>query len=73
MAFLSRGHFLTVDIVNRVETLNELKALMQHCKVWYAAACLVGNGTVLVFRLEFVLEDAIELHAFAPLEARPCV
>jgi hypothetical protein len=29
--------------------------------------------TVLVFRQKFTLEDAIEFHAFAPLEARPCV
>jgi hypothetical protein len=28
---------------------------------------------VLVFKLKFTLEDAIEFHAFAPLEALPCV
>jgi hypothetical protein len=27
------------------------------------------HGTVRVFRLKFTLEDAIEFHAFAPLEA----
>ena len=30
-------------------------------------------GTVRVFRQRFALEDAIEFHAFAPLEALPCV
>jgi hypothetical protein len=25
------------------------------------------------FQMEFTLEDAIELHTFAPLEALPCV
>jgi hypothetical protein len=30
-------------------------------------------GTVHVFRQEFTLEDAMELHAFAPLEALPCM
>jgi hypothetical protein len=29
--------------------------------------------TVLVFRQNFALEDVIECHAFAPLEALPCV
>jgi hypothetical protein len=32
-----------------------------------------GFGTVRVFRQKFALEDAIEFHAFAPLEALPCV
>jgi hypothetical protein len=32
-----------------------------------------GVGTVRVFRQNFTLEDAIEFHAFAPLEALPCV
>ena len=32
-----------------------------------------GAGTVRVFRQKFTLEDAIELHAFAPLEALACV
>jgi hypothetical protein len=31
------------------------------------------EGTVLVFRRNLALEDAIEFHAFAPVEARPCV
>jgi hypothetical protein len=32
------------------------------------------TGTARVFRLGFTLEDAIEFfHAFAPLEALPCV
>jgi hypothetical protein len=29
--------------------------------------------TVRVFQQKFTLEDAIEFHAFAPLEALPCV
>ena len=32
-----------------------------------------GEGTVLVYRQEFTLEGAIEFHAFAPVEALPCV
>jgi hypothetical protein len=32
-----------------------------------------SNGTVRVFDRDFALEDAIELHAFAPLEALPGV
>jgi hypothetical protein len=31
------------------------------------------HGTVRVFRLKFTIEDAIELNAFAPLEALACV
>jgi hypothetical protein len=34
---------------------------------------LVLAGSVRGFRHEFMLEDAIECHAFAPLEALPCV
>jgi hypothetical protein len=30
-------------------------------------------GMLRVFRLKFTLDDAIEFHAFAPLEALPCV
>jgi hypothetical protein len=30
-------------------------------------------GTVRIFRQKFTREDAIEFHAFAPLEALPCV
>jgi hypothetical protein len=30
------------------------------------------NGTVRVFRQKYTLEDAIGLHAFAPLEALTC-
>jgi hypothetical protein len=32
-----------------------------------------GRCTVRVYRQRFTLEDAIEFHAFAPLEARPCM
>jgi len=38
--------------------------------------CVPGRvhlRTVLVFDQGFALEDAIEFHAFAPLEALPCV
>jgi hypothetical protein len=31
------------------------------------------EGTVRVFELGFALEDAIQFHAFAPLEALPYV
>jgi hypothetical protein len=34
---------------------------------------LPGHRTVLVFRPKSALEDAIEFHAFTPLEALQCV
>jgi hypothetical protein len=37
------------------------------CSAWQ------GDGPVLVSRQRFTLEDAIEFHAFAPLEGLPCV
>jgi hypothetical protein len=35
--------------------------------------CLDSLGTVPVFRQEFTLEDAIEFHTAALVEALPCV
>jgi hypothetical protein len=38
-----------------------------------ATILFASFGKVLDFRQKFALEDAIEFHAFAPLQAQPCV
>jgi arylsulfatase A-like enzyme len=43
---------------------------MAHSADWYVTFV---EGKVRVFRQEFALEDAIEIHAFALLEALPCM
>jgi hypothetical protein len=47
----------------------------QNCGAGFTCDSIVAfhKGTVRVFRQKFTLEDAIEFHAFAPLEALPCV